>query len=229
MRQNGGDVNYILNRRKLYTKAVLKLRRCAQFSSFLGSEWLKGPAQKTLNLQMQKLKEYLPVHPTQKLTVVSNRYTKPAHLRKNFECAFYNLNIQIILVGECSNNAQSPKPSSGKLIVKSQEKSYAELLKNIKERIDVDSLGVKIKNIRKTGKGDLMFEIDGQRKQVNTLKEEIKKKVEEASDIQIHSNVTLFHINDIDPSIATNEVLEELKFTGAAEIQNIEVKFLRTK
>lgn len=39
--------------------------------------------------------------------------------------------------------------------------------------MDADRQGVKIRNIMKTGTGDVMFEVDGQRKDANIPKDEI--------------------------------------------------------
>lgn len=126
------------------------------------------------------------VHPVETVTFIPNGDTNPAQIRK----------ISVILAGspESTTKRQTPKPLSGKLIVMSQGMTYVELLKDIKPSVDVDKLKIKLKNI---------------------LKEEIKKKVDVASDIKFHNQEALIHINDIDPTMDADEVLEEVvKFAG---------------
>lgn len=90
-------------------------------------------------------------------------------------------------------------------------KTYAELLEDIKLFVDVDSLVVKIKNNIKTDKRDHKFKVESQRCPTNILKEEIKTKVDNASDIKIHSRKKpATHINDVDPTMDLNEVLDAI-------------------
>lgn len=114
------------------------------------------------------------------------------------------------------------------MVVKSHGKTYGELLKDIKSNIDVDRLDVKIKNIRKAGKWDIMFEVQGQRSKVNILNMDIKKRVDNASEIKIHSKENFLHIDDIAPTIDTNKVLDAIKRAiGPSKNGHVEVKFLR--
>lgn len=71
-----------------------------------------------------------------------------------------------------------------------------------------------------------MLEVEGHRNQANILKE-IKKKVDNASDIKIHSKENLIHVNDIDPTMDTNEVLISIQSAIGPSRGNVEVKFLR--
>lgn len=58
------------------------------------------------------------------------------------------MGIEIVIAGvsHAHRTKKSIKTLSGKVIVKSQGETYAEILKDIKTNEGVDSLGVKVKN-----------------------------------------------------------------------------------
>lgn len=231
IKQSSDEVDFIVNKLKTVDKGGGETEevRVVFFVPWgLSSDGTKND--EDLYLKLQKLKENMMVHPTKRLTVVPNGVVNVEQLRKLAECVFHRTNVEIIIVGTTQHKKikQSSKANTGRIIVKSQDKSYADLLKDIKTNVDVDKLGVKIKNIGKTGKGDLMFEIDGQRKEANILLDEIKKKVAVASEVKIHSSESLIHINDIDPAMDTKEVMEDIvNIVGPSKRQLIEVRFLR--
>ncbi|KAG5897287.1 hypothetical protein JTB14_011453 [Gonioctena quinquepunctata] len=45
-----------------------------------------------------------------------------------------------------------------RVIVKANGKSFADLLKSVKENMDINKVGVSIKNVSRTDKGDIMLE-----------------------------------------------------------------------
>lgn len=53
------------------------------------------------------------------------------------------------------------------MVIKGQGRTYSEKLKDMKSNIDIASLELKTKNIRETSKGDLILELEGQRKEAN--------------------------------------------------------------
>lgn len=232
IRQNDGDVDFVLNKTKTVSKSGTETE---EVRAVYFVPWVSSPDgsrdEEHLYQQLLKLNDTLKLHPTDKLTVVTNgQGTDFGRLRKLLECVFYNLDNQIVIAsaGQDKGSKQMSTSKSEKMVIKGQGKTYAELLKDIKSNVDVDSLGVKIKNIRKTGKGDLMFEVEGQRREANILKEEIKKKVENASDIKIHSKVNLLHVNDIDPTMDNNEVLDAIRRAIVPSKKGlVEVRFLR--
>lgn len=76
------------------------------------------------------------------------------------------------------------------MMVKGQFKTYTTMLIGIKSNIDVDSFGVEINKIRKSGKEYIMLQVERQRREV--------------SDIKIHSKEILLKVNDIDSTMNTS-------------------------
>ncbi|KAK9674841.1 hypothetical protein QE152_g40816, partial [Popillia japonica] len=101
------------------------------------------------------------------------------------------------------NNANAKQPARGvhkqgttqKLVVRSGTTKYADLLKTVKDKVDLDRVGVHVKTIRKTRHGDLMLEVSGDREKSGALKAIISKKVE--NKISLINNEITIHVLDI--------------------------------
>ncbi|KAK9687733.1 hypothetical protein QE152_g36042 [Popillia japonica] len=77
--------------------------------------------------------------------------------------------------------------------------SYADLLRSVKDNVDIGKVGVKVKAIKKTTKGDLLLEVEGGRKKAGDLREAIKEKLD--SDVRVTGNNVTLHILDIDSDV----------------------------
>lgn len=100
-----------------------------------------------------------------------------------------------------------------KIIVKAQKgKSYAELLRAVKNSVDPKEKGLKIKTIKKTNNGDLFLEVLGSRDKAVSLKQTIQEK-NDNTEVIIKTNESTIHITDIDASIDENELRKEIKET----------------
>lgn len=99
---------------------------------------------------------------------------------------------------------------SEKVIVKAQGKTYADLLKVIKAKVDINEVGVKIKKLKNTNKRDLLLEVG--KNDANKLKEAIKNNVQN-SEVIIKTNDIVVHISDIDADLNVQEIRQEIKKT----------------
>lgn len=63
-----------------------------------------------------------------------------------------------------------------KVIIKSNGKKYADILRTVKSSINIDEAGIRVKTIKRTMKGDVIVEMLGGKEKANALKHEILKK-----------------------------------------------------
>lgn len=133
----------------------------------------------------------------------------------------------MIIKPERRKNSKSERAGAGtgKIIVKAEGKSYAELLKRLKNNVNIEQAGIDIKRVKRTQKGDLLLEVRDKEKAME-LKESINRNLEDVSVIQKTNEVTL-HITDIDGDIEENELKEEIKKNNKDNGDNIQILALR--
>nr|CAI5823713.1 unnamed protein product [Callosobruchus analis] len=87
----------------------------------------------------------------------------------------------------------------------------------MKTNIDIDKLGVQIKNMRKTEKGDLLLVVHGGEAKSRSLKNDIEENLNEVAVTARGTDKTLF-ISDLSADVTEKEVLAVLnKAVGRAE------------
>lgn len=163
--------------------------------------------------KMKTLKETMPIHPVKRMNIVLTEGLNPEYLRKIGEYVFSNSNVKItFLVSKTKRKDvgdKTEKVQIERVVIKSGEATYADLLKNVKNSVDIRKVGVQVKAIKKTIKGDLLLEVEGGRKKADDLKQAIREKLD--NEVRISSNVTVLHILDIDAATTTGEVEEAIK------------------
>lgn len=118
------------------------------------------------------------------------------------------------------------RPTIEKVIVKSGDTKYADLLKTVKEKVDLTRVGVQVKSIRKTRKGDLLLEVKGDRQDAGALKEAIHKTVD--NKVSLINKETTIHVLDIGAALTKDEVESAIKMSvGNREAQSIRIKSMR--
>lgn len=122
-------------------------------------------------------------HSTKYLAVVTNAMPETKHLKELLKCMFHNLETEIVIasIGQSKGNKHMAKPTSEKMVVKGQGKTYSEMLKIMKSNIDVESLYFKIENIRKTAERALMFEMKCQIFLKKVLKKSIMNQISKST------------------------------------------------
>ncbi|KAI4459357.1 zinc knuckle [Holotrichia oblita] len=107
-----------------------------------------------------------------------------------------------------------------KVIVKSNGRQYADVLRTIKNGVHLDQIGVKLKTIKKTTTGDVLLEVKGGKEKAEALKQTIRE-LNQDEQITIRNNDDVLHITDIDGDIdwsglmtAISESVRGLKADG---------------
>ncbi|CAG9765780.1 unnamed protein product [Ceutorhynchus assimilis] len=96
------------------------------------------------------------------------------------------------------------------LTVRAEGKSYMEVLRSIKESVDVDKLGLKISSIRKVGENSLRLNIEGGGDKANSLKREIQNSVNNTK-VRVRNNDQDFFILDIDGTTGEAEIVSMIQ------------------
>lgn len=79
------------------------------------------------------------------------------------------------------------------------------MLKEMKEKVDIDKIGILIKNLRKTAVGDVLITVRGGKEESKKLKEVIEKKNKELKVVVRKRKGTLF-VRDIDAATTLEDV-----------------------
>ncbi|CAH1188748.1 unnamed protein product [Phyllotreta striolata] len=102
-----------------------------------------------------------------------------------------------------------------KIIVKSEKGTYLDALKAIKQKVDPRELGVDIKAVQKTAKGDLLLEVRGDRAIADRFKEAIKQNVQ--NKVEMVNRTKTIHISDIDGDVTGEQSPPVIRKTGLEE------------
>ncbi|KAK9731464.1 hypothetical protein QE152_g13650 [Popillia japonica] len=180
---------------------------------------------------IRDLKDIYQHHPPGKLNITVPNELNLGHIRKICEYVFGRQQIAVTLITLTNNAKQVPRRphnqrTTEKIVVKSGSTKYADLLKTVKDNVDLDRVGVHVKTIRKTRQGDLMLEVSGDRDKASALKAAIRKKVD--NKVSVLNNEMTIHALDID-AVYTKEDAEDA-IRNAAKIrdpQTIRVKSMR--
>ncbi|XP_036322254.1 uncharacterized protein LOC118736267 [Rhagoletis pomonella] len=97
------------------------------------------------------------------------------------------------------------------IVKKAGEQSYADILKKIKSQPELKELSANVKNIRKTAKNELLFEL---KKQDDPATQKFKTAVEhilgESAHVRSLTQESLLEVKDIDEVTTKDEVCEAL-------------------
>ncbi|KAI4465066.1 aspartyl/lysyl-trna synthetase [Holotrichia oblita] len=169
---------------------------------------------------MKELRLNVHIHPTDKIRLFLGEGLNAEYVRKMTEFIFHGLGINFTLVTS-SGTPKAPqnsvgKPAAGKVVVKCGSSTYADLLKTVKEKVDLRQVGVNIKAIKKTARGDLMLEVDGDVRKADTLKQAISKNID--NEVNIANKMVTIHVLDIDATTTKNGVEEVIRRAVNSEL-----------
>lgn len=102
-----------------------------------------------------------------------------------------------------------------------------ELLKMMKNKIDVSDQGTEIAAMRKTKSGEMLLEIKGTRDEAEALKGKIEEKVPGVNVRTKEKEESVVQIRDLDATVTEEEVKEALKLNLSLEEEEITVKSIR--
>lgn len=118
------------------------------------------------------------------------------------------------------------KRSKDDVIIKAGEKSYADLLREVKHSVDIDKIGVKVERLRKTAAGDLQIIVDGGKQAAESLGAELRARLG-GTKVIVKKATKIFHIWGIDAATTKEEVEESLRRVTGAKEGEITVSALR--
>jgi Zinc knuckle len=149
------------------------------------------------------------------------------YLRKCTEYVFRGTGITVGIIGQrrfrSKLTSTRDRPKTEKLIIKADGKSYSEVLRSIKGSVNIGDIGVTVKSVKKTAKGDVMLELQGGEHQAETFKKAVQGK-DQNMQVHIQSNDVTIHISGIDGDMSNEEIEEELiKSVGNANAEDVKV------
>lgn len=159
------------------------------------------------------LKDSMHVHPTKKLNLILSDGLNQDYIRKLSEYVFSNSEVNIILMNPSGipktlrNNKM--RPQTERVLVKSGTTTYADLLKTVKNEVNIKEVGVQVKSIKKTTRGDLLLEVEGDKQKAGALREAIREKVK--NDVRVSNRDVIIHVLDIDAATSQEQVEEAIK------------------
>lgn len=124
----------------------------------------------------------------------------PVALRKAYEIALTDTNKRCSIV--TGGKMKKPHQPTESVIVSPGEMTYAELLKNIRENVDGEEIGVRILHAKQNPEGQLVMRIKGP---TTNLTNTIKKAVPGAT-MTVRSNLTTMHVRDLEEDVTLEEI-----------------------
>lgn len=167
-------------------------------------------AEKAYNIFL-KLKQEALIHQSNKIKVITTNSIAEQYIRKCAEIAFHNSEVRITVFCKNSNReklksfrSDKRKPETEKIVVKSTGRNYAEALKEIKDSVNIDKIGVQVRTIKRNNKGDIVMEVKGGRNRAEALKEAIMENSKRQ--VVMANNASILYISDIDADVGTSDI-----------------------
>ncbi|KAG5894617.1 hypothetical protein JTB14_026148 [Gonioctena quinquepunctata] len=152
------------------------------------------------------------------------------NVRKIMECVFQNSKTKITYLtpaGKAAPHSRIKRNSKRETItVTATGKSYAELLKTVRQGVDIKHLGVKIAGIKKMRGEAIQLTVEGDKDKANILVKEIRKNVVHAEAKLKTSDITIA-ISGIDIATTDEEVIEALASATGEKEENVKLRSLR--
>lgn len=180
--------------------------------------------------KIKEFKETTQVHPSKLVNLVIGEGLKPSYTRKICEYAFANVDIKIriLLQGSGSNpSRQKTRREDTMVRVSAEGKSYVDMVKKLKEKVDIDQIGVRVTKIRKSDKGDLLLQVEGGQAMASTLEKEIKSKIEDVKVTTRKLGTITIYVIGVDPTISKEDVTHALAMETKLQEADINIKSIR--
>lgn len=98
------------------------------------------------------------------------------------------------------------------VLVKAEGKTYVELLKEMKNAVDIDAAGIQIAAMRKSRNGEMILEVNGESGAAEPLKKAIEEKIA-GTNVRTRKRGKTIQIRDLDAVATQDEVREALRET----------------
>ncbi|CAH1107096.1 unnamed protein product [Psylliodes chrysocephalus] len=169
-----------------------------------------------------------------KIKIIAEPKIVNVKLRKMVECtlrgvaeeiSLYDMETQLMEEGEeWAAITKKRKQKAPAIMIRQKDKSYEDILRDLKSKISRERVPEGIKMIRKTRAGDLIVEMDDE-EGIKSLREEINKNISEATVKILKRNKVVINIYDVDAVTSAEEIARAVgAYTGA---EAVEVRSLR--
>ncbi|KAK9695122.1 hypothetical protein QE152_g33067 [Popillia japonica] len=177
-----------------------------------------------------QLKENISMHPTENISLVISEGLKFSYVRKIYEYVFtkQKLKIKLLTQTPISDPKQRKKKEESIVTVKAQGKSFVDIVKKLKEEVNIDNIGVKVKKLQKTGKGCLRLTVDGGQDMANLLQNEIKRKIDDVQVATRKLGMTTIFVLGMDPTTRGEEVRHAIAADIKVNETDIKIRAIRT-
>ncbi|KAK9711064.1 hypothetical protein QE152_g25679 [Popillia japonica] len=154
----------------------------------------------------------------------------PQYTRKICEYIFRLDTVDISVIStqrkQASKEPVTRRPVTEKVVVKSGNTKYADLLKSVKNCVNLEKVGVQVKTIRKTKDGDLLLEVRGDRQKAGVLKDAICKKMD--NKVSLITSETTIHVLDVDADLTKEDVENAIRISvGNRSAHTVRVSSMR--
>lgn len=191
-----------------------------------------------------KMREVMIQHERKEVQIGFQKGINEKYARKLLEFVMrkHDISAEIITESKQTAETRTTEEMSGRarkeraaknhsgLVLKAENKTFAELLREVRDAVDIDKVGVEIKTIKQTKKGDLYVRVEGDEKKAERLSAVVRECVENVKVIKAGREVEV-NILDIDAITSEAEVLsaieKNLTVVGVNKTE-LHIKSLRT-
>ncbi|KAI4467919.1 hypothetical protein MML48_2g00006521 [Holotrichia oblita] len=179
---------------------------------------------------ISKLEEHTSVHKTKKIHAVTMGNLDSDYIRKCSECVFRDTEKEVQVMTNQTDTARRHKlisrtqaTKNEKIIIKAEGKTYSDMLRTIKQNVNIDEVGIKVKTIKKIARGDIMMEVQGGKDKAEALRREIQNN-NEGTQVKVKNRDEVIHVLGIDGDVTQKEIEEAIrKNVASANYQDITV------
>lgn len=187
---------------------------------------------RNLKEAMREVGPFVENYDIQSIKVVTTKASKIKEnvLRNVLESMFIEKRMNIQIGKETKKKSlkdgnDQQRPRNGKLVVKAEGKSFVEMVKDLKEKVDPEKEEIKIKYMKKTKNGDLLLEVEGGDEKASKLKETIAR--DTGRTVESAGREKSIIITDIDATLKAEEVKAQVaRELRGLQNSNIKVKYM---
>lgn len=157
----------------------------------------------------------------------------PSQIRKMIECIFNKSDISISLYTNrqdylSSLNVRAPDNKRRKeefpaLILEAKGKSYVELLKEVRSKMEGKEAGKNVKGVRMTKKGDMLITLN-KKEHLKDFEEEMRNKMGDVTMRRMKNNEETIFIYDLDAVTTEEEVKVAIEEAIGSKVFNLVIR-----
>ena len=221
--EDESGVSYLVIQTKIFQNKEMKTKEKYIYKITIDDE---GDKETELLKKIRQLKQTLEESGRKKILLPVIEKASWKAFRKIVEIVFNNSGIEVMVYVPKGTLQDQNRPDrkTEAIIIKQQNKSYAELLKEVKEiTTQAGGNNTYIKGVRKTRDGSLLLEFEKGEQNMAVIGNKIKEKMQNANvRMGQETRYRTVHIYNLDAIINEGEIVEELrKVTQSTEAINV--------